>query len=131
MEKRLTLLSSNGFNVFLIKNLDIPSRGKLYQKLSICKLPLPVLFPNKDQLHMDMSLRQVKVAWVNKGHIVEGDVTNVPIMLIFMIRCGKQSIESFSKSKLANDLFKFKFDPDFASCGFFTKTRYQVTIQEK
>ena len=45
---------------FLIKNLDIPSRGKLYQKLSICKLALPVLFPNQDQLYMDMSLRQVK-----------------------------------------------------------------------
>ena len=106
---------------FLIKNLDIPSRGKLYQKLSICKLALPVLFPNQDQLYMDMSLRQVKITWVNKGHIVEGDVTNDPIMLISMIRCGKQSTESFSKSKLANDLFKFKCDPDFGSCGFFTK----------
>ena len=106
---------------FLIKNLDIPSRGKLYQKLSICKLALPVLFPNKDQLYMDMSLRQVKIAWENEGHIVEGDVTNAPIMLISMIRCGQQSTESFSKSKLANDLFKFKCDPDFGSCGFFTK----------
>ena len=106
---------------FLIKNLDIPSRGKLYQKLSICKLALPVLFPNKDQLYMDMSLRQVKIAWENEGHIVEGDINNAPIMLISMIRCGQQSTESFSKSKLANDLFKFKCDPDFGSCGFFTK----------
>ena len=106
---------------FLIKNLDVPSRVKLYQKLSICRLPLPVLFPNKDQLYMDMSLRQAKVAWVNKGHVVEGDVTNAPVMLISMIRCGQQSTESFSKSKLANDLFKFKFDPDFGSCRFFTK----------
>ena len=106
---------------FLIKNLDIPSRGKLYQKLSICKLALPVLFPNQDQLYMDMSLRQVKTTWVNKGHIVEGDVTNALIMLISMIRCGQQSTESFSKSKLANDLFKIKCDPDFESCGFFTK----------
>ena len=106
---------------FLIRNLDIPSRGKLYQKLSICKLALPILFPNKDQLYMDMSLRQVKIAWMNEGHIVEGDVTNAPIMLMSMIRCGQQSTESFSKSKLANDLFKFKFDPDFGSCGFFTK----------
>ena len=106
---------------FLSKNLDIPSRGKLYQKLSICKLALPVLFPNKDQLYMDMSLRQVKIAWVNEGHIVEGDVTNAPIMLISMIRCGQQSTESFSKSRLANDLFKFKCDSDFGSCGFFTK----------
>ena len=109
------------FMHFLIKNLDIPSRGRLYQKLSICKLALPVLFPSKDQLYMDMSLRQVKIAWLNEGHIVEGDVTNAPILLISMIRCGQQSSESFSKSKLANDLFKFKCDPEFGSCGFFTK----------
>ena len=106
---------------FLIKNLDIPSRGKLYRKLSICKLALPVLFPNKDQIFMDMSLRQVKIAWVNEGHIVEGDVTNAPIPLISFIRCGLQSSESFSKSKLANDLFNFKCDPNFGSSGFFTK----------
>ena len=113
---------------FLIKNLDIPSRGKLYQKLSICKLALPVLFPNQDQLYMDMSLRQVIITWVNKGHIVEGDVTNALIMLISMIRCGQQSTESFSKSKLANDLFKFKCDPDFGSCGFFT--RYSLSSND-
>ena len=106
---------------FLIKNLDIPSRGKLYRKLSICKLALPVLFPNKDQIFMDMSLRQVKIAWVNEGHIVEGDVTNAPIPLISFIRCGLQSSESFSKSRLANDLFNFKCDPNFGSSGFFTK----------
>ena len=67
---------------FLIKNLDIPSRGNLYQKLSICKLALPVLLPDKDQLYMDMSLRQVKISWANEGRIVEGDVTNAPILLI-------------------------------------------------
>ena len=109
---------------FLVKNLDIPSRGKLYQKLAICKLALPVLFPNKSDkghIYMDMSLRQVKTAWVSEGHIVEGDVTKAPIPLISMIRCGHQSSESFSKSKLANDLFKFKYDTDFGSCGFFTK----------
>ena len=38
-----------------------------------------------------------------------------------MIRCGQQSIERFSKSKLANELFHFKFDPNLGSCGFFTK----------
>ena len=106
---------------FLIRNLDIPSRGKLYQKLSICKLALPVLFPNKGQLYMDMLLRQVKIAWLNEGHIAEGDVTNAPIPLMSLIRCGQQSTESFSKSKLANDLFKFKCDSDFGSYGFFTK----------
>ena len=74
---------------FLIKNLDIPSRGKLYQKLSICKLALPVLFPNKGQLYMDMSLRQVKIAWLNEGHIAEGYVTNAPIPLMSLIRCGQ------------------------------------------
>ena len=106
---------------FFIKNLDIPSRGKLYQKLAICKLAVPVLFPNKDHIYMDMSLRQVKIAWKSQGHIVEGDVTKAPILLISMIRCGHQSNESFSKSKLANDLFKFKYDTNIGSCGFFTK----------
>ena len=84
-----------GLMHFLVKNLDIPSRGKLYQKLSSCKLALPVLFPNKDQLFMDMSLRQVKIAWVRKGHIVERDITNDPILLISLIRCGQQLLEHF------------------------------------
>ena len=106
---------------FFIKNLDIPSRGKLYQKLALCKLALPVLFPNKGHIYMDMSLRQVKIAWKNDGQIVEGDFTKAPIPLVSMIRCGHQSNESFSKSKLANDLFKFKCDTNFGNCGFFTK----------
>ena len=106
---------------FLIKNLDIPSRCKLYQKLSLCKLAVPVLFPGKDRLYMNMSLRQVKIAWVKEGQTVEGNVTNAPVILISMIRCGQWSVESFSKSKLANDLLKFKSDPDFGSCGFFSK----------
>ena len=104
---------------FVIDNLDIPSRCKLYQKLSSCKLAVPVLFPGKDRLYMDMSLRQVKIAWVKGGKTVEGNVTNAPVILISMIRCGQQSV--VSKSKLANDLFKFKSDPDFGSCGFFSK----------
>ena len=106
---------------FVIKNIDIPSRCKLYQKLSLCKLAVPVLFPGKDRLYMDMSLRQVKIAWVKGGQTVEGNVTNAPVILISMIRCGQQCVESISKSKLANDLFKFKSDPDFGSCGFFSK----------
>ena len=106
---------------FVIEHLDIPSRCKLYQKLSLCKLAVPVLFPDKDRLYMDMSLRQVKIAWVKGGQTVEGNVTNAPVILISMIRCGQQSVESISKSKLANDLFKFKSDPDFGSCGFFSK----------
>ena len=105
----------------VIKNLDIPSRCKLYQKLSLCKLAVPVLFPGKDRLYMDMSLRQVKTAWVKEGQTVEGNVTNAPVILVSMIRCGQQSVESISKSKVANDLFKFKSDPDFGSCGFFSK----------
>ena len=105
----------------LIKNLDIPSRGKLYQKLSICKLALPVLFPNKDQFFMDVSLRQVKIAWMNGSRIEERDVINATVPIISMIRCGQQSSEMFSKSKLANDLLKFRADSDFGTCGFFTK----------
>ena len=106
---------------FVIKNLDIPSRCKLYQKLSLCKLAVPVLLPGKKRLYMDMSLRHVKISWVRGGQTVEGDVTNAPVMLISMIRCGELSEESASKSKLANDMFKFKSDPDIGSCGFFSK----------
>ena len=106
---------------FVIKNLDIPSRSKLYQKLSLCKLAVPVLFPGKNRLYADMSLRHVKIAWVKENQTVEGNVTNAPVILISMIRCGQQSVQSISKSKLANDLFKFKSDPNFGSCGFFSK----------
>ena len=106
---------------FLIKNLDIPSRCKLYQKLSSCKLAVPVLFPNNNPVYMDISLRHVKITWKSEGHIVEQDVTNAAIPLTSMIRCGQQSPGSFSKSKLANDLLKFKCDAEVGSCGFFTK----------
>ena len=106
---------------FLIKNLDILSRGKLYQKLSICKMALPVLFLNKGQLYMDRSLHQVEITWLRKGHLIEGARTNALIFLISMMHCGQQSIESFSKSKLENGLFRFKCYSDFGSCGFFTK----------
>ena len=105
----------------IVKNLDIPSRCKFYQKLSLCKLAVPVLFPGEERLYMDISLRHVKIAWTSDGQTLEGDVTNAPVILISMIRCGQQSAESISKSKLANDLFKFKSDPDFGSCGFFSK----------
>ena len=106
---------------FVIKNLDIPSRCKLFQKLFLCKLAAPVLFSGKNQLYMDMSLRQVKIAWVKRGQNVEGNVTNAPVILVSVIRCGQESVESILKSKLANDLFKFKSDPYFGSCGFFSK----------
>ena len=106
---------------FVIKNLDIPSRCKFFQKLSLCKLAVPVLFSGKNQLYMDMSLRQVKIAWVKEGQTVEENVTNAPVILISMIRCRQESVESISKSKLANDLLKFKSDPYFGSCGIFSK----------
>ena len=88
---------------FVIKNLDIPSRCKLFQKLFLCKLAAPVLFSGKNQLYMDMSLRQVKIAWVKEGQTVEENVTNAPVILNSMIQCRQESVESISKSKLAND----------------------------
>ena len=106
---------------FLIKSLDIPSRSKLYQKLSLCKLAVPVLFQNEGQVYMDMSLRHVKTTWINEGHIVEGNVTNAPVALFSMIRCGQTSVDCVSKSMLANDLFNFKRDPILGSCGFFSR----------
>ena len=106
---------------FLIKNLDIPSRSKLYQKLSLCKLAVPVLFQNEGHVYMDMSLRHVKTTWINEGHIVEGNVTNAPVALFSMIRCGQTSAGFLSKSMLANDLFNFKLDAILGSCGFFSR----------
>ena len=106
---------------FVIKNLDIPQRSKLYQKLSLCKLAVPVLFQNEGQIYMDMSLRYVKTTWVSEGHIVEGNVANAPVFLFSMIRCGQISAEHVSKSMLANDLFNFKRDANVGSCGFFSK----------
>ena len=107
---------------FLIKNLDIASRSKLYQKLSLCKLAVPVLFQNKGQVYMDMSLRHVKTTWINEGHIVEGNVTNAPVTLFSMIRCGQASADHVSKSMLANDLFNFKRDALLGSCGYFSRS---------
>ena len=114
-------ISSNGFDAFSYQKPYIPSRDKLYQKLSICKMALPVLFPNKGQLYMNRSLHQVKITWLRKVHLMEWAPTNAPIFLISMMRCGLQSFESFSKSKLENGLFRFKCYSDFGSCGFFTK----------
>ena len=107
---------------FLIKNLDIPSRSKLYQKLSLCKLAVPVLFQNEGQVYMDMSLRHVKTTWINEGQIVEGNITNAPVALFSMIRCGQTSDDCVSKSMIANDLFNFKRDAILGSCGFFSKS---------
>ena len=68
---------------------------------------------------MCLLLRQAKINFVNEGHFVKEDVTNATIMLISMIDCGKQPQGNFSKSKLANDLLEFQFDPYFGTCGFF------------
>ena len=109
---------------FLIKNLDILSRGKLYQKLSLCKLAVPVLFRNKEDVYMDASLRHVKTGWIKAGQTVEGNVTNAPVAILSMIRCGQQATKNVSKSKLANDLFNFKRDPILGSCGFFSRDSF-------
>ena len=106
---------------FLIKNLDIPSRSKLYQKLSLCKLAVPVLFQDKGHVYMDMSLSHVKTTWINEGHNVEGNVANAPVALFSLIRCGKQSVKYVSKSMLANYLFNFKREAELGSCGFFSR----------
>ena len=105
---------------FIIKNLDITSRSELYQKLSVCKLALPVLFPKNDPVYMDVSLRQVKIIWKNNGHRLESDVTGAPILLISMIRRGQQSPGSFSKSKLAIVM------QNLVAVDFTRKIHYQV-----
>ena len=68
----------------------------MYQMLSLCKLPVPVLFLGKNRL---MSLCQVKIAWVKGNQTVEGNITNAPVILISMIQCGQQSVGEYFKIK--------------------------------
>ena len=109
---------------FVIKNLDIPSRCKMYQILSLCKLSVPVLFPGKNRL---MSLCQVKIAWVKGNQTVEGNITNAPVILISMIRCGQQSVGRISKSKLANDFSNLKVVQILGVAVFSENIHCQVT----
>ena len=109
---------------FVIKNLDIPSRCKMYQILSLCKLSVPVLFPGKNRL---MSLCQVKIAWVKGNQTVEGNITNAPVILISMIRCKQQSVGRISKSKLANDFSNLKVVQILGVAVFSENIHCQVT----
>ena len=76
---------------FLIKNFDVPSLDKLYQKLSVCKLAVPVLFQNRGECLQGCILRDVKTGQINAEHKVEGNVTNAPVAILSMIRCGQKA----------------------------------------
>ena len=106
----------------IVDQLGISSRCKLYQKLSLCKLAVPVLLINKDLTYMRTSLHHVKTSWAVGGKRQEGSVTTAPIHVVSMMRIGKMSENFFSKSKLANDILGFRTDAKIGSCGFFNKS---------
>ena len=106
----------------IIKNLEIPLRFKLYKKLADCKLAVPVVSPGDEGMYMDLSLRSIKVAWLNNNQLVESDVTTAPLPIVSIIRFGDQSAETISKSKLANAILKFSTADNLGSCGFFRKS---------
>ena len=106
----------------VVKNLEIPLRSKLYRKFSDCKLAVPVVLPGDEGIYMDMSLRSIKVTWLSENQLVESDVTTAQLPIVSMIRCGKQSDDTISKSKLANAILDFSTNEKIGSCGFFRKT---------
>ena len=74
-----------------------------------------------------MSLCQVKIAWVKGNQTVEGNITNAPVILISMIRCGQQPVGRISKSKLANDFSNLKVVQILGVAVFSENIHCQVT----
>ena len=105
----------------VVNHLDIPSRCVLYQKLSMCKLAVPVCFRQKNLIYMNASLHQVKISWNVGDQKKESNVTIASIPVVSMIRIGRLSENFISKSQFANDILGFKAEAKIGSCGFFTK----------
>nr|XP_054761083.1 interferon-induced very large GTPase 1-like [Lytechinus pictus] len=79
----------------------------LAQKLFVCKLAIPFLYPLKSEGIMGMSLwalRTIIVQWQKNPNIVsETPVTEKPFPLVTFVRLGRPPL---SKSKLANDIMR-------------------------
>ena len=80
---------------------------------------------------MDASLRHVKTGWINAGHEVEGNVTNAPVAILSMIRCGQKASKSVSKSMLVNYLFNFKLNAKLNCCKFFSRQSFSSNDSRK
>ena len=105
----------------VVDKLNISSRCNLYQKLSLCKLAVPVLLKNNNLIYMQKSLHHIKTSWYINNKRKESSVTIAGIPVVSMIRIGEMTERFCSKSKLANDILEIKFDATKGSCGFFTK----------
>ncbi|XP_065642867.1 interferon-induced very large GTPase 1-like [Hydra vulgaris] len=107
---------------YLIKNSNNSIRRKLFKKLFVCKLSVPVLLRKKKTLFMDFSLSKVELMWIkNSDQTFEINASHADLPVISLLRIGKQSKNSISKSKLGNDLLKIKFESGLGGCGYFTR----------
>ena len=107
---------------YVIKNSDFSVRRKFYKRLFVCKLSIPILLPKKKLLYMDLSLRNVGLMWKNSSdQICEKNAADAELPVVSLLRFGKQSKNSISKSKLGNDLLKVKFENRLGGYGYFTR----------
>ncbi|XP_041470065.1 interferon-induced very large GTPase 1-like [Lytechinus variegatus] len=79
----------------------------LAQKLFVCQLAIPFIYPLKSEGMMGMSLwalRTITVQWQTKGNVVtETSVAEKPFPLVTFVRLGRPPL---SKSKLINDIMR-------------------------
>nr|XP_054761540.1 interferon-induced very large GTPase 1-like [Lytechinus pictus] len=79
----------------------------LAQKLFVCKLAIPFLYPLglEDKVGMSLwALRTINVQWTNNSNVAsETPVTERPFPLVSFIRLGRPPL---SKSKLMNDILR-------------------------
>ncbi|XP_054761083.2 interferon-induced very large GTPase 1-like [Lytechinus pictus] len=79
----------------------------LAQKMFVCKLAIPFLYPLRSEGIMGMSLwalRAITVQWqTNENVVSEASVTEKPFPLVTFVRLGRPPL---SKSKLVNDIIR-------------------------
>nr|XP_054761386.1 interferon-induced very large GTPase 1-like [Lytechinus pictus] len=79
----------------------------LAQKLFVCKLAIPFLYPlgSEDKVGMSLwALRTINVQWTSNSNVAsETPVTERPFPLVSFIRLGRPHL---SKSKLMNDILR-------------------------
>ena len=105
----------------VVVHLSIPSRCKLYKKLSMCKLAVPVCIMKKNLTYMNTSLHHVNISWFVGDKRKESAITFALVPVVSVVRIGKLTESFISKSKLANDILGFDNNAMIWSCGFFTR----------
>ena len=105
----------------VVLHSSISSRSKLYKKLSMCKLAVPVCIMKKKLTYMNTSLHHVKISWFVGDKRKETGVTLASVPVVSVVRIGRMSKRFISKSELANDVLGFDHNARIGSCGFFTR----------